>query len=236
MAKVNTDFKGCLIIVKKVSCVSSTQHLLLAQIIISNESKDRKESILQNRRSFQIKKEVSKFEFQYSEDDSGDRIQVFGYRHPLNALSNHTRTLENFEREQSAAATLKKERYGNDIKTYRLYGGDLYNVDLEDREGYNDLFEEHVNVAKKKEVSEQSSLECYIFLAVIMLGLALIAFSVALIIQFQSDTAIVGSYFSRYQSIESFNIDFQRIIAILRDQYSGLAAQYPSFNASAEIL
>lgn len=56
MAKVNTDFKGCIIIVKKVSCVSATQHLLLVQIIISNESKDRKESILQNRRSFQIKK------------------------------------------------------------------------------------------------------------------------------------------------------------------------------------
>ncbi len=56
MAKVNTDYKGCLIIVKKVNCVSNTQHLLLAQIIVSNESKDRKESILQNRRSFQIKK------------------------------------------------------------------------------------------------------------------------------------------------------------------------------------
>lgn len=69
-----------------------------------------------------------------------------------------------------------------------------------------------------------------------MLGLALIAFSVALIIQFQSDAATVGSYFSRYQNIESFNIDFQRIISILRDQYSGLTALYPSFNASAEIL
>lgn len=69
-----------------------------------------------------------------------------------------------------------------------------------------------------------------------MLGLALIAFSVTLIIQFQADTATVGTYFSRYQSIESFKIDFQRIIAILRDQYSGLTARYPSFNASAEIL
>jgi outer membrane lipoprotein-sorting protein len=73
-------------------------------------------------------------------------------------------------------------------------------------------------------------------MAVILLGLALIAFSVALIIQFQADTAIVGNYFSRYQSIESFNIDFQRIIAILRDQYSGVAALYPSFNASEAII
>ncbi len=93
-----------------------------------------------------------------------------------------------------------------------------------------------MNVTKKKEATEQTSLECYIFLAVILLGLALIAFSVTLIIQFQADTATVSGYFSRYQHIESFNIDFQRIIAILRDQYSGLTALYPSFNPSAEIL
>jgi hypothetical protein len=81
-------------------------------------------------------------------------------------------------------------------------------------------------------VSEQSSLECYIFLAVILLGLALIALSVALIVQFQTDSASVAADFSRYQNIEGFNIDFQRILAILRDQYSGLTALYPAFAPS----
>jgi hypothetical protein len=141
MAKVQTDHKGCLIIVKKLNCAAQGQHLLLAQIIVSNESKDRKESILQNRRSFQLKKNDSKFEFHYAEDDASDRLQIFGFKHPVCIRSNHTRTLDNFEREQSAAATLKNDRLGSDIKTYRLYDGDLYNVDLEDREGYNDLFE-----------------------------------------------------------------------------------------------
>jgi hypothetical protein len=36
MAKVQTEYKGCLIIVKKLNCVSTSQHLLMAQIIVSN--------------------------------------------------------------------------------------------------------------------------------------------------------------------------------------------------------
>jgi hypothetical protein len=40
---------------------------------------------------------------------------------------------------------IKKENdYAKDIKTYRLYKGDLYNVDLEDKEAYNDDLEVHV--------------------------------------------------------------------------------------------
>lgn len=69
----------------------------------------------------------------------------------------------------------------------------------------------------------------------ILLGLTLISFSVALIVQFQSDSAAIAASFSRYQYIESFNIDFQRIVSILRDQYSGLTAKYPNFNPNAEI-
>jgi hypothetical protein len=84
-------------------------------------------------------------------------------------------------------------------------------------------------------VNEQSSLECYIFLAVILLGIVLIAFSVALIVQFETDSTSIATSFSRYQNIESFNIDFQRILSILRDQYSGLVKKYPSFNPNAEI-
>jgi len=61
MAKVQNDQKGCIIIVKNLTCISSSKHMLLAQIIVSNESNDRKERILQNRRSFQTKKELSKF-------------------------------------------------------------------------------------------------------------------------------------------------------------------------------
>lgn len=68
MAKVQTDHKGCLIIVKKLNSASATHHLLLAQIIVSNENKDRKESVLQNRRSFQARRQDSKFEFHYAED------------------------------------------------------------------------------------------------------------------------------------------------------------------------
>lgn len=126
MAKVQTDQKGYIIIVKKLTCIQPSKHLLLAQIIVSNQSKDRKESILQNRRSFQVKKDVSSFEFQYSEDDSGDRLQIFGFKHPVCMRPVATRTLEPYER----AATLKNAKYGADIKTYRLYEGDLYNIDL----------------------------------------------------------------------------------------------------------
>ena len=56
-----------------------------------------------------------------------------------------------------------------------------------------------------------------------------------LIVRFQTDSAAVAASFTRYQNIESFNIEFQRIIAILRDQYSGLTAKYPTFGPSAEI-
>lgn len=69
----------------------------------------------------------------------------------------------------------------------------------------------------------------------ITLGIALITLSVVLIVKFQTDSATVATSFTRYQNIESFNIDFQRIIAILRDQYSGLTDKYPTFNPSAEI-
>lgn len=78
-------------------------------------------------------------------------------------------------------------------------------------------------------MNEQSSLECYIFLAVIVLGLTLISFSVVLIVKFQTDSTNISDEFTRYQSIEQFNIDFQRILSILRDQYSGLAAKFPTF-------
>lgn len=61
MAKVSLDYKGCLMIIKKMNSLHSAHHLILAQIVVSNESKDRKESILQNRRSFQVRKEESKF-------------------------------------------------------------------------------------------------------------------------------------------------------------------------------
>ena len=69
----------------------------------------------------------------------------------------------------------------------------------------------------------------------IILGIALIALSVVLIVRFQTDSAAAAASFTRNQNIESFNIDFQRIIAILRDQYSGLTAKYPTFRPSAEI-
>jgi len=54
MAKISTDYKGCILIVKKLGSLKENTHIFLAQLIIANESaKDRKESILQNRRSFQ---------------------------------------------------------------------------------------------------------------------------------------------------------------------------------------
>lgn len=43
--------------------------------------------------------------------------------------------------------------FAKDIKTYRLYDGELYNIDLEDKEAYNDMFEEHTNEEKKKETN-----------------------------------------------------------------------------------
>ena len=105
-----------------------------------------------------MKKEVSKFEFHYSEDDAGKRLQIYGFKNPVCMRPVMTRALDNDERDQSAASNLKNSQYGPDIKTYRLFEGDLYNIDLEDRDGYNDLFEEHINEIKKKELSEQSSL------------------------------------------------------------------------------
>lgn len=72
------------------------------------------------------------------------------------------RTLDKFEKELQATIVdgllIQSEHLGRDIKTYRLFGGDLYNVDLEDREAYNEIFAEHMSETKKKEVSEQSSL------------------------------------------------------------------------------
>lgn len=61
MLKIQTDEANCLIIVKNLRCLSKNHLLLLAQIIVSNESKDRKESILHNRTSFQTKKVANKF-------------------------------------------------------------------------------------------------------------------------------------------------------------------------------
>ncbi len=36
---------------------------------------------------------------------------------------------------------LKNKNYKQNIKTYRLYGQDLYNIDLEDKEGYIQPFD-----------------------------------------------------------------------------------------------
>jgi hypothetical protein len=76
-------------------------------------------------------------------------------------------------------------------------------------------------------VNDQTSLEFYIFLGVILLGIALIAFSIALIIQFQSDSQSIQSDYIQHQNIQSFNIDFQRLLTLLRDQTSGLFSNYP---------
>jgi hypothetical protein len=32
-----------------------------------------------------------------------------------------------------ASSAFQPDRYAKDIKTYRLFGGDLYNIDLEDK-------------------------------------------------------------------------------------------------------
>lgn len=56
-----------------------------------------------------------------------------------------------------------------------------------------------------------------------------------LIVKFQADSTSVSEEFTRYQSIEQFNIDFQRILSILRDQYSGLAAKFPTFQPNSAI-
>lgn len=56
-----------------------------------------------------------------------------------------------------------------------------------------------------------------------------------LIVKFQTDASYVSEEFTRYQNIEQFNIDFQRILSILRDQYSGLAAKFSSFQPNTAI-
>lgn len=54
------------------------------------------------------------------------------------------KTLTTFEKEINAALVdriiTEDTNYCKDIKTYRLYNGELYNVDLEDRDAYNEMF------------------------------------------------------------------------------------------------
>jgi len=94
-------------------------------------------------------------------------------------------------------------------------------VDLEDREAYNNMFERHVTQIKRIEVPDNSSLECYLFVAVVVLGLALAAFSLTLIIKFQNASNAISTQYSQFLNIESLIIDFTRILSLLRDYSSG---------------
>ncbi len=168
---------------------------------------------------------------------NSSKLTILGCKDPeLRKMSSNSKTFDMLEKQMilAAQASLPGE-FAKDIKTYRLYDGELYNIDLEDKEAYNELFEEHANEQKKKETNEQSVLECYIFLAVVLLSLALVAFSVVLIVSFQASATEISASYVKFQNIEQFKIDYQRIVALLRDEYSGLNQKYPSFRLKDEI-
>jgi hypothetical protein len=121
------------------------------------------------------------------------------------------------------------------IKTYRLWEGELYNVDLEDREAYNDSFEGKMADEHRVEIENNSSFECYVSVGVVLLGLALVGISAFVIIQFQNSTSTINILSKQHTNIDSLMIDFNRILGLLRDLASGFSAEFPSISASAEI-
>lgn len=70
---------------------------------------------------------------------------------------------------------------------------------------------------------------------VVIMGLVLIGLSVFLIVRFQDSTSNISMLSHQHTNIDSLLIDFNRILALLRDLASGFTSKFPWLSVSAEI-
>ena len=68
-----------------------------------------------------------------------------------------------------------------------------------------------------------------------ILGCILIGFSIYSLVYFKATTSEIKTLSSRNIKIETLMIDFNRIMALLKDQASGFSSNFPSMSLIGEI-
>ena len=77
---------------------------------------------------------------------------------------------------------IEKANLGEGIKSYRLYEGEMYNIDLEDKEKYNELFAETMESKVEKESENKIEInEIFYFISIICVCIFLFAIAYTLI-------------------------------------------------------
>ena len=147
LVKIETNFEGLMLIIKQLNCLTPGYSILLVQLVMSSEAvrEARTETMLV---TDGVLKDGNHGQFEFKWNcKSGDRLSIYGIREGMKFNRNglvQFATLDNFDkgvRENLIEGMLLSHNdYAKDIRTYRLWDGDLYNIDLEDKEGYYDTF------------------------------------------------------------------------------------------------
>ena len=122
-----------------------------------------------------------------------------------------------------------------DIKTYRLFQGQLYNVDLEDKEAYNDEFQHHAPKEEQIQIEHNSSFQNYIMIGVAFLTLVLIGMSIYSMILFKGTTTQITDFASRHNWVHDLILDINRIAALLKDYSSGFSSRFPHISIANQV-
>ena len=90
-----------------------------------------------------------KFSFFYDFQDKGDSFCLYGIDNEqlkYNATLSKTKSLGKLEKDINnlliTNTLLLENRFSHGIKCYRLHEGELYNIDLEDKQKYVEQFEQ----------------------------------------------------------------------------------------------
>ena len=141
MLKISTSIRDCIIVVKRLRCLIPAYFILEAQLFVTSELiRTNRSSVLTFRKSLQEKKSLFQFQFQVGRNDDNEKLTYYGLKGNSSAeylLDKRTDLLPEFKQLQnelvSTIVEQNQRQYDKDIKTYRLFEGELYNVDLEDR-------------------------------------------------------------------------------------------------------
>ena len=112
---------------------------------------------------------------------------------------------------------VKNTNYKQNIKTYRLCGQDLYNIDLEDKDAYIQQFEGLKNLTHESERSAKKPIDIYVIALVVGVSVILTGLSVFILYSLNTNMSSISSDFMVSNEIDRFKINCYRIVAMLRD-------------------
>lgn len=115
-----------------------------------------------------------------------------------------------------------KEEFSTGIKTYRLYEGDLYNIDLEDKDKYDEQFDGiEQSLSGNKLLNFDININLFIAI-VVMVACIILGCNIFLSVSTDQKLSTIQSMQNQLLEIQQFSLNFNRIMAIMRDIASGL--------------